>query len=447
MTKIGHTISIFQLITCCTWRRFSRSWDKDTVSARRVKWRTCLWTLLHGCIYVCHSSSCSSSWENCTENLRSTKNQPLKSLRQLFKWLRGWSRIRQKLMDLTRLTGSSLCGETTLLTDRAVQFATAKTYVFSDSVLCLGGISDEPVKAWECRIISFWKHIISKIWIGSTGSRWSSSGKISQDSLHWKFSTKFKWWWLNQSVNQSRSKEGSSSCQCTMTLIGQDEETKKIVLRTLSELLSMLENSRKDIGRFWCLDPWRNGTEPVDTTPTRKTHLCSTVCSQARTAQLMRLAQELHRHLCALEKNLVIWCVSCLIHGCSLTCLSPRALHLLHSLFLLRHKNTQHNRYSKSNTENTQYIPHISKLPQSTSCAIKNHSGVKTCRVAEPRAPQLPQVMSPRSLRLSQGSELILEIHTSKMMYRRKVGEEDHRAPITEEVAEFRDCDGWLTRF
>ena len=33
------------------------------------------------------------------------------------------------------------------------------------------------------------------------------------------------------------------------------------------------------------------------------------------------------------KKNLVIWCVPCLIHGC-LTCLSPRALHLPHSLFL-----------------------------------------------------------------------------------------------------------------
>ena len=35
--------------------------------------------------------------------------------------------------------------ETTLLTDRAVQYTIAKTYVFSDSVLCLGGISLEPV--------------------------------------------------------------------------------------------------------------------------------------------------------------------------------------------------------------------------------------------------------------------------------------------------------------
>ena len=49
-----------------------------------------------------------------------------------------------------------------------------------------------------------------------------------------------------------------------MTLIGQDEELMKNVLRMLTELLSMLENSRKDIGRFWCLDPRRNGAEPTN---------------------------------------------------------------------------------------------------------------------------------------------------------------------------------------
>ena len=54
-------------------------------------------------------------------------------------------------------------------------------------------------------------------------------------------------------------------------------------------------------------------------------------------------------------------------------------------------------------------------------CAIKNHSGVETCRVAETRAQQLPQVMSPRNLRPSQGSKLILEIHINHMMYRKKL--------------------------
>ena len=67
---------------------------------------------------------------------------------------------------------------------------------------------------------------------------------------------------------------------------------------------------------------------------------------------------------------------------CSLTCRLPRAHHLPHALFLPpRHKNTK----------NTQNIPHISKHTQATSCAIKNHSGVKTCSVAETRARLLPQ--------------------------------------------------------
>ena len=63
------------------------------------------------------------------------------------------------ITDQTEITGLTttdwqqpMWRETTLLTDRAVQFATAQTCVFSDSVLCLGGISDEPVKFWKDKI-------------------------------------------------------------------------------------------------------------------------------------------------------------------------------------------------------------------------------------------------------------------------------------------------------
>ena len=41
--------------------------------------------------------------------------------------------------------------ETTLLCDKAVEITNAQTYVFSDSVLCLGGIGDRPVEAWKKR--------------------------------------------------------------------------------------------------------------------------------------------------------------------------------------------------------------------------------------------------------------------------------------------------------
>ena len=62
--------------------------------------------------------------------------------------------------------------------------------------------------------------------IGSdpTAKGLNSSGQISQDSPHWEFSTRSKRpWFLNSSVHLSNSKEGSSSCQCTMTLVGENE--------------------------------------------------------------------------------------------------------------------------------------------------------------------------------------------------------------------------------
>ena len=77
--------------------------------------------------------------------------------------------------------------------------------------------------------------------------------------------------------------------------------------------------------------------------------------------------------------------VTCLILGC-LICLSPRARHLLHSLFLPRHKNTQHIRYNENNSENT----------SSTRNAVKDQSVMINTRLAETRATQLPQVMIPK---------------------------------------------------
>ena len=70
---------------------------------------------------------------------------------------------------------------TTLLTDKAFQFATGKTYAFSDSVLCMGGISSNPVNAWKGKfdLTGLRIHVNTKNWIESTGSRWSSSGQFS----------------------------------------------------------------------------------------------------------------------------------------------------------------------------------------------------------------------------------------------------------------------------
>ena len=126
------------------------------------------------------------------QSLRCTKNQPKKSLRHLFPVTQRLTTDQTEITGLTTIDWQQpMWRETTLLTDRVVQFATATTYVFSGSVLCLGGISTEPVKAGKAKSNGFWKHVISKIWIGSTGNKWNSSGKIFQDSLLWEFSTRF----------------------------------------------------------------------------------------------------------------------------------------------------------------------------------------------------------------------------------------------------------------
>ena len=81
------------------------------------------------------------------ENLQSTKNQPQRTVKQLF------DVTKKLIMDQKEIPGISVIDwqqssskRTTLLTDRAVQLSTAKTYVFSNSVLCMGRISDNPKK-------------------------------------------------------------------------------------------------------------------------------------------------------------------------------------------------------------------------------------------------------------------------------------------------------------
>ena len=138
----------------------------------------------------------------------------------------------------------------------------------------------------------------------------------------------------------------------------------------------------------------------VDRTPTHSTHLCSTVCSKARNAHhaLGSRLKNCITSLCAWKES-VIW----FAHVSSFVVLSP-AVHFEHLIFLT-HSSFHHDTRTRSTirtTRSTPRTPSTSSIPfrlsQSTSSAIKSHSGVKTCRVAETRTRQLPQVMSPKSL-------------------------------------------------
>ena len=119
--------------------------------------------------------------------------------------------------------------ESSLLCDRAIRIVKSQTYLFADLVLCLKNISPEPVQGWKYKIKWFletrYLNEVDRI----DGEPMELEWKISQDSLHWEFSLRFKRWWQNYSVNLSSFKEELSSCPCTMTLYGELQEMKKIV--------------------------------------------------------------------------------------------------------------------------------------------------------------------------------------------------------------------------
>ena len=89
----------------------------------------------------------------------------------------------------------------------------------------------------------FGNTVISENWIESTGIKWNSSGNDLPGFTELGILDE-----IQMMMTESKSEPGaiqreeSSSCQCTMTLIGENEETRKIVLRMLSELLSVLED-------------------------------------------------------------------------------------------------------------------------------------------------------------------------------------------------------------
>ena len=97
-------------------------------------------------------------------NLRFTKNQLLKSLKQLFQVTEELIKDQTEISGLTTIDYKELTWRsTTLLCDKAIEITNAKTYVFADSVLCLGSISDRPVEAWKNKIKWYWEICISKI--------------------------------------------------------------------------------------------------------------------------------------------------------------------------------------------------------------------------------------------------------------------------------------------
>ena len=87
------------------------------------------------------------------ENLRLNKNQLLLSAKQVFQVTERLTEDQTEISGLTTIDcEQTTWRSTTLLRDKAIEITNAKTYIFSDSVLRLGGISDQPVEARKNKI-------------------------------------------------------------------------------------------------------------------------------------------------------------------------------------------------------------------------------------------------------------------------------------------------------
>ena len=115
-------------------------------------------------------------------------------------------------------------------------------------------------KPGKARWNGFWKHVISEICIGFDGEPMEFEWEFSQDSQLWEFSTTIRKKLEPEQLKGRTHLHVNVQWHC----LGETRKQKN-VLRMLLELLSMLEDSCKDIGRFKGLDPRRNGTAPMST--------------------------------------------------------------------------------------------------------------------------------------------------------------------------------------
>ena len=183
--------------------------------------------MVFGClvnVHEYHSSSSSSSRKRLWHECEICKELFLENNRTAFQWKRKadqWSdrNHRHKPDQFPRIKLVS----TSLLHSRAYQHATAKVYVFSDSVFCLGRMGPDPVESWKNQIQWYSENDYFSEWRGTYGLRvanyprihdsenpqWDSTddGKITvwtielhrQDNLHVNvqrhcMGCKRKWW-------------------------------------------------------------------------------------------------------------------------------------------------------------------------------------------------------------------------------------------------------------
>ena len=142
--------------------------------------------------------------------------------------------------------------------EQVIQWTKAKVRVDSDSVLCLEKMNDskDAITRWEGQVEEFKMSPSTKNCWESMGNQLNSSGTFSQDFHHCRFFKKFQ---DDLGERNIEPETRSSSCQCSMTSVGQEKETMEFIFRKQKSQGIREEISRKNSGRSSTLETKRSG--------------------------------------------------------------------------------------------------------------------------------------------------------------------------------------------
>ena len=131
----GHIQKVYSIVRHIYGR--SPTDEMDDLDGRTAMWRISMSVTLQAAVHL---------GQDYMVNLRFTKNHLLMSVKQYLQMSENLNTNQPEITGLTTIDWTQpMWRATTLLCDKAVEITNAKTYVFSDSVLCLGYISDQPV--------------------------------------------------------------------------------------------------------------------------------------------------------------------------------------------------------------------------------------------------------------------------------------------------------------
>ena len=151
----------------------------------------------------------------------------------------------------------------TLLNDKVVELSTAKVYVFSDSVLCLGGRNAEyprSVKSWKEKVKLFTQFPECLELDGVDGK----SSRVRVEKFPRTHSTAVTSGnpterWRKRKYCLTSSKIASSTCRCTTTPTGDKEETQNFFTANSSDVAAYAAKFHKG-HHSSDLDLKKNGT-------------------------------------------------------------------------------------------------------------------------------------------------------------------------------------------